>query len=102
MTQYSGNREVSMPQHILAKLLADAAELGATAAFTKAGILKPFLSKTEAYNIYGRRTIDRWLEEKRIKAIRMSHNSTKRYISRVELEAVHKSIAPVLSMITIS
>lgn len=50
----------------LSELLKDAAELGAQRALSGAGILKPNLKKSEAYTIYGRSIVDRWIRERLI------------------------------------
>jgi len=47
----------------LRRLLTDAVELGAKKALQEAGILKPYLKKSEAYRLYGRGVVDRWIEE---------------------------------------
>ena len=47
----------------LRELLAQSSEIGAKMALIAVGQLKPYLSKTEAYNQYGRCTVDRWVAE---------------------------------------
>lgn len=74
----------------LQKMLTQAAEIGATAAMSKYGILKPYLSIAEAYRIYGRGNVDRWLKEKLIKRIN-DGEGTKIRLNRVELEIVAKT-----------
>ena len=94
---------VSMPEFVFARVLADAAEAGANAAMEKAGLLSPHMSLTEAKNKYGSRTIDRWIKEGRIKPIRLSENATKKFLLRSELEVLHKSFnRPVYNLITTS
>jgi hypothetical protein len=68
----------------LIDLLKNATDEGAGIALSSSGILQDQLSKTEAYKIYGRSNVDRWLSEKLIKI------SGKR-IYRVALEAIAAS-----------
>lgn len=93
--------EVTMPQNLLASLLADAAEMGANNALAKAGLLKPYMSKADAYRKYGTRTVQRWLKEGRIQLKKSSPGATKLMIERSQIEAVEKSTnKPVYNQIT--
>lgn len=74
----------------LRALLADAAEMGAMKALSQSGALKPYLSKAEAYKIYGRRNIDRWIKENLIEEI-TDGISTKIRLERIQLESIAKS-----------
>lgn len=82
--------QVTLEVYQLRNLLADAAEMGATKALSQSGAIKPYLSKSEAYKIYGRRNIDRWIKEKLLKKI-TDGISTKVRLDRSQLEAVAKS-----------
>ncbi len=94
---------VSMPDFMLQRMLTDAAEAGANAAMEKAGLLSPNVSMTEAYTKYGRRSVDRWIKEGRIKAKKLSPNATKRFLVRSELEVLDKSFnRPTHDLITTS
>lgn len=95
---YSG--EITLPRFLLAQLLSDAAEMGANKALSKTGVIKPWLSKAEAYRMYGERIVKRWDDEGKIKAERMSPSSNKLFYPRTALEALDKSSSPVLSLIT--
>lgn len=75
-------------------MLSDAAEMGAKKALQEAGVLKPWLSKAEAYRKYGERTVKRWITERKIIPKLPSPNSVKKFISREEIEALAKSLKP--------
>jgi hypothetical protein len=83
--------EITISSHTLRALLADAAELGATAALCKIGSLKPFLSKQEAYKLYGRANVDRWIMEGHVVANKDGDHSAKCRIDRVQIETIAKS-----------
>jgi len=93
--------EVTMPQYLLASLLKDAAEMGATNALTQAGLLKPFMSIAEAKRKYGARTLQRWIKEGKIKLRKESPASIKFKILRSEIDALEKaSSKPIYNQIT--
>ena len=73
-------------------LLTDAVELGAKKALQEAGILKPYLKKSEAYRLYGRGIVDRWIEEGLIKIRKDGNQSAAWRLDRIELEVVAKSL----------
>lgn len=88
--------EITMPQHILAVLLASAAEAGATAALSKAGLQRSTICKQEACRLYGRKKIERWIAEGLIKKTK----GDKWEIDRVEVELLHKTSSnPSLNLI---
>lgn len=74
----------------LIALLKDQAELAATATLIKHGTLKPYLSKSDAYRIYSRTNVDRWLKEGLISPIKDGTTSAKWRLDRLELETVSK------------
>ena len=49
---------------------------------------KKYVSKNQAYGIYGRRLVDRWIKEKLIKEIKDGDKSHKIRLDVVELEKV--------------
>ena len=75
----------------LKQLLQDAAELGGMKALTGAGVLKPYLSQSEAGRIYGRANVERWIKERLIIPIKDGPASAKVRLDRVKLEAIAKS-----------
>ncbi|WP_448104686.1 hypothetical protein [Pedobacter panaciterrae] len=82
---------VQLDIYKLEGLLQDAANLGATKALTDAGVLKPFISKSEAYRIYSRRLIDRWLAENLIEPEKDGAGNAKLRLSRVRLEVLART-----------
>jgi len=75
----------------LNKMLTDAAELGARRIAKELGISKPFMSQNEAWKIYGRRTIERWIEEGLITPQKDGNATSKIRLDRMELETLSKS-----------
>lgn len=83
--------EVTMPRTLLKYLLAEAAELGANSALASLGVIKPYLSKQEAFTKYGRANVERWIKEELVTARKDGGHSAKWRIDRVEIEAVAKA-----------
>ncbi|WP_026902962.1 hypothetical protein [Pedobacter glucosidilyticus] len=75
----------------LRNMLADAAEIGAQTALTKAGLIKPWISKAEAFRRYGEKTVKRWIAEGQVKLRYPSINAVKKHINLEEIEAVNKA-----------
>ncbi len=75
----------------LAELLTEAAEMGAKKALSEAGIIKPYLKKSEAFKLYGRSTVERWIKEQLITARKDGNDSAAWRLDRIELEAVAKA-----------
>lgn len=75
----------------LQNLLQAASEIAVEKALMQLGMLKPFLSKTEAYNQYGRGTVDRWIQEGLVKVNKDGNNSSKVRIDRIQLEILSKA-----------
>ncbi|EHQ28999.1 hypothetical protein [Mucilaginibacter paludis] len=82
---------MDIPLSHLRALLAEAAELGATRALIKVGILKPFLKKAEANRLYGRTNIDKWLKAGLITPRKDGAASSSLRLDRNELEEVAKA-----------
>lgn len=76
-------------QPTLAKMLRSIAKLTATEMLTQTGGLKPYISKAEAYEKYGRGTVDKWIREGYL-TLRQDEigTSTKMRIDRGEIEAL--------------
>lgn len=83
--------DYTISETLLRNLLMDAAELGAKKALVQTGLLKPFLSKSEAYKLHGRKIVDRWIGEGLVKLIKDGPNGAKMRIDRLELETVAKT-----------
>ena len=82
---------ITMLRSILIEMLSDAAELGATAALSKLGLIRPYQSKSEAYKQYGESTIDRWIKEGLISVVKDGNHSSKCRINIQQIEAVAKA-----------
>ena len=79
--------------HQLKLIIREAAEMGAIQALTKAGKLKPYLKKTEAFRKYGRANIEHWAGQGLITIRKDGDHSAAWRIDRLEVEAIVKSIA---------
>lgn len=58
------------------------------ATLVELGLLKPFLTKAQAYKSYGRGTVDRWIGEGLVKIIKDGDSSSSIRINRMEIEGV--------------
>jgi len=85
---------------LLEIIIKEAAELGAITALTKVGKLKPYLKKSDAFKVYGRNMVERWLEEGLITPRKDGDYSAAWRLDRIELEALSKSIK-ILQLTTI-
>lgn len=75
----------------LQAMLEQAAELGAIAALTKKGKLKPYLKKSEAFQQFGRVNIEHWIENGLITPRKDGNNSAAWRIERLEVEVISRS-----------
>lgn len=82
---------MDIPLTTLRHFLIEAAELGAQQALIESGHLKPYMSKSEAYKMYGRANVDRWVQEGIVNLIKDGIDSAKIRISRIEIETVAKT-----------
>jgi hypothetical protein len=80
-------------------IIKEAAELGAIAALIKAGKIKPYLKKSEAFKIYGRNKVEHWLEAGLITLRKDGDYSAAWRLDRVELAVLSKSIK-IINLIT--
>ena len=83
--------EITLPKSQLQSLLSEAAELGASIAMTQVGLLKPYLSKNQAWTKYGRSNVERWIREGLITPRKDGNNTAKWRIDRLEIESVAKT-----------
>ena len=88
--QYRMDFQISA--HQLKLIIQQAAELGAIQALIKAGKLKPYLKKSEAFRKYGRANIEHWAENGLITVRKDGDHSAPWRIDRLEVEAIVKSI----------
>lgn len=75
----------------LVHLLKNAAELGASKALTESGQLQDQLTKAEAYRLYGRGNVDRWISEGLICLTTRSGEISRKCLDRKKLEAIAAS-----------
>jgi hypothetical protein len=80
-----------MEKYELIKLLADAAELGATRALEKAGHIGGTVTRAHAWRLYGRKQVDRWIDEGFITLVKDGPGTRQMRIDRNQLEAVAKA-----------
>lgn len=83
--------EFTLQAHEIRRLMTESMELGAKKTLVELGLLTPYLSKQQAYKMYGRAQVDRWLKEKLISKIKDGTNSSSIRLSRMELETVSKT-----------
>ncbi|MEJ6980735.1 hypothetical protein WG906_09765 [Pedobacter sp. P351] len=82
---------ITMEFNQLKQLMTDCVELGTKSTLIELNILKPFLSKNEAYKKYGRGTVDRWIKEGNLKAIKDGTTSSSIRLDRITLEILSKA-----------
>ena len=80
-----------LSQMELSNMLTEAAEMGAKRAYIHLGIIKPYMSKAEAFKMYGRANVERWVKEQLIIPIKDGGNSAKWRLCRIRLEMVAKT-----------
>lgn len=76
----------------LKMLLQEAAEIAAIHVLAQTGQIKPYLKKSEAFRKYGRKNVERWLNEGLITMRKDGDHSATWRISRLEIMAIAKSI----------
>lgn len=75
----------------LADIIKTGIEIGTVTTLTKLGLLKPYLSYKEAIMIYGRGTVDRWIDEGLVDKVKDGENTSKVRLSRERLEILSAS-----------
>lgn len=75
----------------LVHLLKNATEQGASKALAESGQLQDQLTKAEAYRLYGRGNVDRWISESLISATSSKGEISRKCLDRKQLEAVAAS-----------
>lgn len=81
-----------MEQHQLTRIADAAAELGAIQALILAGRLKPYLKKSEAFRLYGRKHVERWIADGSITPRKDGNHSAAWRIDRMEIAALAAAI----------
>jgi hypothetical protein len=80
--------DYQLSSHQLSLIIQAAAELGAKAALAEAGKIKPYLTKAEAFRLYGRLNVERWIERGLITPRKDGDHSARWRIERLELDAI--------------
>jgi hypothetical protein len=75
----------------LAIIIRLAAELGATVALIRAGKLKPYLKKAEAFKLYGRSKVEHWIDAGQVTPRKDGDHSACWRIDRMEIEVLAKA-----------
>ncbi|MBT2560109.1 hypothetical protein J7E50_02590 [Pedobacter sp. ISL-68] len=75
----------------LIPLLKNAASDGAQKALSQNGVLSQYLTKAQAYRLYGRSDVDRWISEGLINMATQDGKPIKKCIEYQQLEAVAAS-----------
>jgi len=84
--------QIVLTSHQLGMLLQDAAEMGAKSALAKTGKIKPYLNKSQAFQLFGRKNIERWISQGLIIPRKDGSHSASWRIDRIEVEAISKSL----------
>ena len=84
--------ENEIPPHLFTRLFNCGAELGAIGALIKTGQLRPYLKKAEAFRLFGRKQVERWIGEGLVTPRKDGSHSAAWRIDRLEIEAVAKAI----------
>jgi hypothetical protein len=77
---------INITERLLVNLLTDAAELGARRAIERAGIAPTQVSIGQAYRLYSRLRVNKWIERGYVKPIK-SGNKRMIYISELDSAA---------------
>ena len=83
--------DLQIAPHQLRFLLEQAAAMGAQLALSRAGKLRPYLKKAEAFRLYGRNDVEHWIEEGLITPRKDGDHSACWRIERMEVEAIVKA-----------
>jgi hypothetical protein len=76
----------------LYQVIKAASELGAVIALVKAGKIKPYLKKSDAFRLYGRVHVEHWILRGWIKCRKDGDHSAAWRLDRIELEVLSKAI----------
>jgi len=83
--------ELTLDINQLNKMLTDASELAAEKVIIKMGLGKPFISQNQAWKVYGRRTVERWIEEGLIEPTKDGTSTSNIRLDRMQLETLSKT-----------
>jgi len=85
-------RYMEIPNFQLEQILTLGSELGAVTALVQSRQIKPYLKKSEAYKLYGRKNIERWIDGHLITPRKDGEASAAWRLSRLEIEILTKAI----------
>lgn len=75
----------------LSFLFKDAVIDGTDKALMDSGQLPDTLTKAQAFRLYGRTNVERWIHEGLINPVKQRNNSSKKFIDRLKLEMVARA-----------
>jgi hypothetical protein len=75
----------------LSLLMLNAVNTGVANAVAESRAINPLISKADAYRIYGRSNVDRWLTEQLISHLTVPGISSKKFLDRTKLDSVAAS-----------
>lgn len=93
------DQQLSNPHHFFAAmklkefsfLLKDSVTGGTDKALMASGQLPDTLTKAQAFRLYGRSNVERWISEGLVNLVKQRGNSSKKFIDRLKLEAVARA-----------
>jgi hypothetical protein len=65
--------------------------MGAVVAMAKTGKVRPYISKNEAFRLYGRKNVERWIDDGLVTPRKDGDHSAAWRIDRIELESIVKA-----------
>ena len=86
-------RYMEIPTFQLEQILSLGAELGSVTTLIQSGRLKPYLKKSEAFRLYGRKNIEQWIERGVVTPRKDGNASAAWRLARMEIEVLVKAIA---------
>ena len=82
---------MNMKPSQLERLVGAAIQLGVLIALVRSAQVKPYLKKSEAYRIYGRRNVQRWMTAGLLTPRKDGDYSAAWRIDRIEIETLSKA-----------
>ena len=78
--------------HRLAELLRHAAQVAAVSTLIRTGHLKPYITKAEAFRLFGRKNVEKWLVTGYLTPRKDGGHSAAWRIDRMEIEICSRAI----------
>jgi hypothetical protein len=82
---------ITLDKYQLMDIISEAVRLGVETALVQSGLLKPYLTQTTAYEMYGRKTVEKWIKEGRITAHKSGDRNSKVQLDRLALQTLVKT-----------